>query len=198
MCTRAFWMLTLAISLQTFASGAINLHQIPYMVDEGISQSRAALVLSLYAVFAGFGGLIQSFIEERFKLTSRLIFALGLLGSAVGVVILIFTHTFAMGVVFAAFYGTAFGLLGTSQQVVFAEYFGRESLGAIRGASLPFFMLLQALGPIDAGAFFDTTGSYIGAFVLFAFGYLFAAGAIGLATRPRPPSEVPQPVVAIG
>lgn len=188
MATRAFWMITLAISLQTFASGAVNLHQIPYMVDQGISQSQAALVLSLYAVFAGFGGLIQSAIEARWGLSSRLIFAMGLLGSAFGMVLLILTQSFTMGVVFAAFYGSAFGLLTTSQQVVFAEYFGREALGAIRGASLPFYMLLQAGGPIFAGAFYDATGSYAFAFCVFGVGYVLAAVALGIAKRPQLPA----------
>lgn len=190
MATAAFWLITAAISLQTFAGGAVNLHQIPYMVDRGISQGQAALVLSLFAVFSAGGGLLESFIEHRFGVGARVNFIIGLLGSAGGMVILMFTETFALGVVFAAFYGTSFGLMITSQQVVFADYFGRESLGAIRGASLPFFMLLQAAGPIVGGAFYDATGSYMGAFVVFTTGYLVAAAALMLAKRPRVPAEV--------
>ncbi|MGE0059991.1 MAG: MFS transporter [Dehalococcoidia bacterium] len=195
MRTQAFWLLTIAISLQTFAGGAVNLHQIPYMVDRGISQGDAALVLSLFAVFSGIGGLVESFFDHT--IGARVTFMIGLAGSAGGMVILMFTSTFEMGVVFAAFYGLSFGLMITSQQVVFADYYGRASLGAIRGASLPLFMVLQAFGPIVGGAFYDTTGSYEGAFILFACGYLVAAFLLSLAKRPQVPAAVPATPVAV-
>lgn len=183
--TQAFWLLTIAISLQTFAGGAVNLHQIPYMVDKGISQSHAAMVLSLFAIFSAGGGLLESVFDHT--LGARVTFIIGLLGSAGGMVILLFTDSLGIGIVFAAFYGTSFGLMLTSQQVVFADYYGRESLGAIRGASLPLFMVLQAIGPIVGGLFYDTTGSYVGAFVLFACGYVVAAGLLMLARKPIAP-----------
>jgi MFS family permease len=186
MRTSAFWLLTGAISLQTFAGGAVNLHQIPYMVDRGISQGNAALVLSLFAVFSGVGGLAESFFDHT--IGARVTFIIGLVGSAGGMIILMFTSTFAMGVVFAAFYGLSFGLMITSQQVVFADFYGRESLGAIRGASLPLFMVLQAFGPIVGGLFYDTTGSYEGAFILFAAGYVIAAGLMFIARAPKLPA----------
>jgi MFS family permease len=198
MRTSAFWLLTFAISLQTFAGGAVNLHQIPYMVDRGISQGNAALVLSLFAVFSAIGGLAESFFDHT--IGARITFIIGLLGSAGGMVILMFTSTFGMGVAFAAFYGLSFGLMLTSQQVVFADFYGRESLGAIRGASLPLFMLLQAFGPIVGGLFYDTTGSYEGAFILFAGGYVIAAGLMFVARAPRLPATAPAPAkpVAVG
>jgi MFS family permease len=181
--TKAFWLLTFAIGLQGFAGGAVNLHQIPHMVDRGMSNSQAALLLSLYAVFAGAGGMLEGILDTR--LGAKATFILGLLGSSVGMVVLMFTSTFQMGIVFAASYGIAFGLMITSQQVVFADYFGREALGAIRGASLPMLMGFQALGPIFGGAVFDLTGSYIGAFVPFTIGYLVAACALLATKRPE-------------
>jgi MFS family permease len=195
MRTQAVWLLTIAISLQTFAGGAVNLHQIPYMVDRGISQGDAALVLSFFALFSAAGGLVESFFDHT--LGSRITFIIGLFGSAGGMVILMFTNTFAMGVAFAAFYGLSFGLMLTSQQVLFADYYGRASLGAIRGASLPLFMLLQAFGPIVGGAFYDTTGSYEGAFVLFASGYVVAALLLIAARRPQAPVVLETEPVAV-
>jgi MFS family permease len=194
--TQAFWFLTVAISLQTFAGGAVNLHQIPYMVDRGISHSDAALVLSLFAVFAGAGALIEGVLDDM--IGARPTFVLGLLGSAAGMVVLMLTHTFAMGVVFAASYGLAFGMLLTSQQVLFADFFGREALGAIRGASLPLYMSLQALGPIAGGLVYDRTGSYIGAFVLFTIAYLIAAAAIASIRPPKLRDLEPRIVTVVG
>lgn len=184
--TRAFWLITLAISLQTFAGGSVNLHQIPYMVDQGISKGDAAAVLSLFAVFSAFGGLMEGFLDAR--MGARRTFILGLLGSAGGMVVLMNTSTFEMGVVFAASYGLAFGLMITSQQVVFADFFGRDSLGAIRGASLPMFLIFQASGPISGGFIFDQTGSYTIAFLIFTAGYLLACLAMFVVRRPALPA----------
>ena len=117
---------------------------------------------------------------------------------SIGMVILMFTDTFTMGVVFACVYGLSFGLMLTSQQVVFADYYGRASLGAIRGASLPMFMILQAFGPIVGGLFYDNTGSYIGAFILFAGGYVLAAFLLMAAKRPQTPAVVPAEPMAVG
>jgi MFS family permease len=192
--TRAFWLLTIAISLQTFAGGAVNLHQIPYMVDRGISHSDAALVLSLFAVFAAGGAFLEGLLDH--KLGARVTFILGLLGSSAGMVVLMFTTTFLMGIAFAASYGVAFGLMLTSQQVVFADYFGREALGAIRAASLPLYMTLQALGPVVGGVAYDLTGSYISAFILFTAGYLVAAAALLAAHRPQKPEHRRELLVA--
>jgi hypothetical protein len=79
----------------------------------------------------------------------------------------------------------------TSAQIIFADYFGRHSLGGIRGAAAPFQMGLNAIGPIVAGLAYDITGSYLAAFIPFTIAYVVAAGALAMAkqpTRPEPSS----------
>jgi MFS family permease len=100
-----------------------------------------------------------------------------------------------MGTLYAAVYGTSFGLMVTSGQIVFAYYFGRHSLGAIRGRAQPLQMVLNAAGPIVGGLAYDTTGSYLAAFVPFGIGYFVAALLLLLAPRPelapQQPSALP-------
>jgi cyanate permease len=74
-----------------------------------------------------------------------------------------------------------------SNQVVFADYFGRNALGAIRGYAQPFQLGTNAFGPILAGAAHDLTGSYVAAFVPFSLCYLVAALALVIARKPAPP-----------
>jgi MFS family permease len=114
----------------------------------------------------------------------------GLCGSALGMAVLLSVNGIAIAIVYAAIYGIASGLMITSSQLVFANYFGRESLGAIRGAVAPIQMGLNALGPIIAGLAHDQTGSYLAAFVPFACAYLAAAGALTIARRPLHPGRV--------
>ncbi|HEY7268891.1 MAG TPA: MFS transporter, partial [Dehalococcoidia bacterium] len=185
MRTRAFWLVTVAVSLQAWAGGAINLHQIPHLVDRGLSPESAALVVSLLAVFAGAGSILEGLLDET--IGARWTLVIGLTGSAGGMVILMSVHSLAMAVAYAAGYGLAFGLMVTSSQVVFADYFGRTALGAIRGSAAPIQMTLNAIGPLVAGAAFDITGSYMAAFVPFTLSYLVAAGALVIARKPDIP-----------
>lgn len=192
MRTRAFWLVTLALSLQNWAGGAINLHQIPHLVDRGLAAEAAALIISLVAVFAAAGALLEGVLDAR--IGPRRTMAVGLVGSACGMVVLMNTSSVPMGMLFAVSYGVAFGLMVTSSQIVFADYFGRYALGSIRGAAAPFQMSLNAVGPIVAGLAYDLTGSYLASFIPFTIAYLVAAGALMVAQRPTLPTSERSPL----
>ena len=180
--THAFWLVTLSVSLMSLAGGGVNLHQIPHLVDRGLAAETAALVITLVAIFGGVGVILEGVLDARYG--ARWTMMTGLVGSAAGLVILLNVHSVPMALAFAVVNGLFFGLLVASQQVVFADYFGRESLGAIRGAATPFQLGTNAFGPLLAGAAFDLTGSYTAAFVPFTFAYVIAAGALFIARRP--------------
>ncbi len=185
--TRAFWLVTLAVSLMSLAGGAINLHQIPHLEDRGLSPDTAALVITVVAVFGGAGVLLEGYVDS--KVGARWTMVVGLLGSAVGMVFLISVHGLGMALIFAVIYGLSFGIMVASNQVVFADYFGREALGAIRGAAAPIQLCLNAVGPVLAGAAYDLTGGYSAAFIPFMVAYIIAAGALVIATKPVPPES---------
>jgi len=183
--TRAFWLVTLSVSLMSLTGGAVNLHQIPHLVDRGLSPETAALVITLVAAFGGVGVILEGVLDER--IGARWTMVIGLVGSAAGVTILILVHSLEMALLYAVVNGLFFGLLVASNQVVFADYFGRDAIGAIRGYSQPFQLGTNAFGPILAGAAFDLTGSYVAAFIPFTCCYLVAAGALVIAKKPPPP-----------
>jgi len=82
------------------------------------------------------------------------------------------------------------GLL-TMLPIAWADYFGRASYGAIRGAALTVQVVAQASGPVISGALRDWTGSYGASVATFA-GLALAGGAVALAARPPstpPPSK---------
>ena len=68
--------------------------------------------------------------------------------------------------------------------LVYAEYFGRTSLGAIRGVTIPLNWVGNALGPLVAGLVFDISGDYFLIFAVFSGMYLTSALLVGLARRP--------------
>ena len=185
--TRAFWLVTLATSLMALTGGAVNLHQIPHLVDRGLSPETAALVITVVAVFGGIGVLVEGFLDAR--IGARWTLVIGLLGCSVGVTLLILVHSLAMALVFAVVNGLFFGFLIAGGQIVLADYFGRNALGAIRGYSQPFQLGTNAFGPLLGGLAHDLTGSYVAAFAPFAAAYVVAALALVIAKKPRPPEE---------
>ncbi len=67
------------------------------------------------------------------------------------------------------------------------EYFGRRSLGAIRGclqlAALPFTIV----APVLVGGMADRQGTYRWAFIVISTVMVIGAGLVFLARRPGPP-----------
>lgn len=68
--------------------------------------------------------------------------------------------------------------------MAWADYFGRESYGAIRGVALSLQVIAQAAGPLASGLLRDASGTYTGSLVLFGVLAALAAVAALLAHRP--------------
>jgi cyanate permease len=69
--------------------------------------------------------------------------------------------------------------------VAWADYFGRESFGAIRGVALSLQVLAQAAGPLLSGVLRDWSGDYTLSLVVFGTLACLAAFAALVAQRPR-------------
>src|SRR3546814_7248392 len=87
--------------------------------------------------------------------------------------------------------GLGIGGVSTVQEVIWADYFGRASIGMIRGLSRPFTVLASAGGPVFAAVIFDVRGSYELAFSVFIGTYVCAAVVMLLTPYPTPPPESP-------
>ena len=85
----------------------------------------------------------------------------------IGVIIMIQADTFYLGVISALVFGNGLGGMSTLINVLWADYYGRESLGVIRGVSLPVQTGGQAIGPIASGVLYDLTGDYFISLIYF-------------------------------
>jgi MFS family permease len=89
-------------------------------------------------------------------------------------------------VLFAGYFllGVGWGGLIPLQEVIWATFFGRRYLGGVRGAGLPFALLLGASAPLVASIYFDRVGNYDGMFLAVGVLALVAVGLIAMARRP--------------
>ncbi len=74
------------------------------------------------------------------------------------------------------------------QEVVWADYFGRLHLGAVRSTGIPFTIVSSAGGPLFAGWVYDSTGNYTIAFSVFIAALLLGCVLIWLAPKPSKPA----------
>ena len=70
------------------------------------------------------------------------------------------------------------------QELIWATFFGRRHLGAVRGAVMPAQLLFSASGPVVFTAYYDAAGSYDGALLAVAVASAAAAGLVMLAHPP--------------
>jgi len=104
---------------------------------------------------------------------------------AVSIVLFLFTDSALLSYAFGLLFGTATGILFTVMNIIWADYFGRASIGGIRGMVSPVHMFSNSMGPLAAAWSHDLTGSYLLVFTLSAVLSAVGGTLVLLARRPR-------------
>lgn len=89
-----------------------------------------------------------------------------------------------MLVVAFVFFGLGFGGTIPISEFLWASYYGRQHLGAVRSVGMPFTIAFGSLGPVSIALYFDAVGSYGGAFAALALAYAIAGVAVWSSRRP--------------
>ncbi|MFT5391211.1 MAG: OFA family oxalate/formate antiporter-like MFS transporter [Gammaproteobacteria bacterium] len=183
--TPALWLL-MAFSVCIYpVQAGISLHQAPHLIEQGMSPAVAASVVSTYSLFAAVCALGFGIIGRWWPIRFGLALAAAMMAVAAFFMITIATPLEAY--LSAALFGGGIGGVMTLLPVAWANYFGREHFGAIRGITLPVQVLAQAIGPLLAGVLYDAKGSYTWSLV--TLGTLAVVGA-GIAMVARPPKPI--------
>jgi len=181
MRTSTFWLLSLFTLLLYPVQAGVSLHQAPFLIERGLDATVAATVVSTFSAGSAVGSLCFGMGTRRLGMRATLVI-IGLCTGA-GVLVMLGVHAAPQAYAAAALYGLGVGGLVTTLPIAWADYFGRRSYGAIRGAALSIQVTAQAAGPIMSGAMRDWTGDYILSLEVFA-ALAFAAAAAALLTRP--------------
>jgi cyanate permease len=181
--TPAFWLLALYTALIFPCQAGVSLYQASHLVSRGIEPAGAALIVSSFSFMSMLASLGVGWLPSRWPVRHALA-ACAMLMSC-GAALLLFAGTFAQGWSGSALFGMGVGAILALLPVVWADYFGRTSYGAIRGVALSIQVLAQACGPLAAGALRDTTGSHAASLGVFSLLAALAVGAVLLARRPQ-------------
>lgn len=168
--TKELLLTGFAFSLVSLGIMSIITHEVPFIIDMGISLTTAATALGLTAGMGILGKLSWGYLADRFSPKWVLLACIAL--QAVGMVILMYTRSLGMVWVFVIVFGFAKGGVNPLRPLIIGEFFGIDSFGRHFGITEAMRRLGAAAGPFMAGYIFDITGSYHYAFITIIVAYL--------------------------
>jgi cyanate permease len=140
------------------------LHSVPFLTDEGFTRNEAALAIVIASIPAMLSKPFWGTLIDRMPVKPLAAISASLTGVALLLIILA-VGSQSLFWTYAAFVvlGLGWGGMIPMQEVIWANFYGRTNLGAIRGAGLPFALTLSALAPWLVGRHFDLYGDYVAA-----------------------------------
>ena len=197
--TRAFWVMASVTFIKVAATSALGFNLVPHLQEAaGLTTPQAAGVLSI-STFLALSSLAWGQLAG--KLTAKWCIVGALALSSAAALALLRVDSLLAAYIFGVLWGLFHSGLEVLMYILLAEYFGRESYGAIAGSLRPFEASGLGLGQLVGPLIYDFTGSYT-LLILFSSGFLALSAALMLLTRrPARPgqaglegvSEVPSP-----
>ncbi|HXG51540.1 MAG TPA: MFS transporter [candidate division Zixibacteria bacterium] len=173
MRTSAFWLLVVTFGISSVGVTGLNLHVYPYVSDLGYSPVIAATVMSVIASTQLASPLAWGLLAERVDV--RIAAMLRFVVQALGLGLAITTSDVVF--LYAGFFLYGIGLGGNMvlPEILWANYFGRRSLGRVRGLGLLASHGMAAFGPPFFGFLYDWTKGYGLSFAIFGCALITSA-----------------------
>jgi sugar phosphate permease len=178
-----FWLLVITFGIASVGIAGLNLHIFSYVTDIGHSPIVAASFMSTIAITQLGSTLVWGMLADKFDI--RKVSCIQFLIQGIGLITAITSRQIYFTYVGFFLYGT--GLAGSFvlREVIWANFFGRNSLGTVRGLSMLFSHLFAASGAPFFGFLHDHTGSYDLSFTIFSSALFTSAFLVLLAKPPR-------------
>ena len=182
--TPALWVLALGTGSLFLLQSGTNVYQADLLRSRGIDLSLAQLSIVVNAAGTGLGSVLWGRVVEMMRVSYT--YAIVALVMTLGLGLFVIADTVLLGFIAAGVFGVAVAGILVVPPVAYANFFGRQSLGTIRGLTEPFTSLGQAIGAVSSGLVFQfADGDYTLAFVAYAAVGGLTAAALLLARPPR-------------
>ncbi len=179
--SQTFWIICFMYGMANVGIAGLNLHVFAYVTDIGFDAMIAATTLTTIALTQLASTLIWGFISEHMDIrhSSMLMFVL----QAAGLALAITTARLLDLYVGFFLYGIGLGGSFVLQELIWANYFGRLSLGTVRGLGILVTYAFGAAGAPFFGFVHDVSGSYRVSFIAFVLALVLSA-LLSIAVRP--------------
>ena len=186
MRTPALWVLAIGTGFLFLLQSGTNVYQADLLRSRGIDLSLSQLSIVVNAAGTAFGSLLWGKVVEKMRVSYT--YAIVALVMALACGLFVVADTVATAFFAAGLFGVAVAGILVVPAVAYANFFGRQSLGTIRGVTEPFTSLGQAIGAVASGLVFEFADGYGWAFVIYAVLGALTAAALLLARPPRHPA----------
>jgi MFS family permease len=182
--TSAFWLLAITFGIASIGVTGLNLHIYSYVTDVGYSAVVAASVMSVIASMQLASPLAWGFLTERIDARYAAMLRFVVQGLGLGLAVIMSGNLLCVYIGFFL-YGIGLGGNMVLPDILWADYFGRLSLGQIRGMGILISQVLAAIGPPFFGFLFDITGGYGLSFTIFGIVLMISAILSLMLRRPQ-------------
>ncbi len=167
--TFSFYALVIAFGFFSINIVVLLLHSVPYMTDSGLSRGEAAFTLLVASVPAMLSKPVWGYLIDRTPPKPLAAISASVTGLALFLIVAAVNYQ-QIGFIYLAYIvlGLGWGGMIPMQEVIWASFFGRRHIGAIRGAGMPFAWGLGALAPWLVSYYHDLYGGYDGALLVVA------------------------------
>ncbi len=156
--TAAYWIMVSNAALWALVITAVFFNLLSILDSQGISPAVAAATYTTYAAASLITQLAMGPVANRGSL--RVLMVLCMTFLAAGIVILTLASSPWIAHSYAVLIGISTGLMSLLGGTLFARYYGRTSLGQLRGGMLTAQVAGSSLGPLITGLIFDLSGSF--------------------------------------
>ena len=179
--TPVFWLIASTFGVAQIGVTGLNLHVFSYVTDLGHPTLVAASVMSIIAIMQFSTPIVWGTLADRMDNGILNMAKCALQGAG----LLVALSLPGMAPLYAGFFIYGIGMGGTAvlAETIWADFFGRISLGKIRGMGSLVTSVFSAGGPPFFGLLFDYTQSYYLSFSIF-IGMLFTSAVLSLCLRP--------------
>jgi MFS family permease len=179
--TPVFWLIASTFGVAQIGVTGLNLHVFSYVTDQGHPTLVAAAVMSIIAVMQFSTPIVWGMLADRMDNGILNMAKCALQGAG----LLLALSLPGLAPLYAGFFIYGIGMGGTAilAETIWADFFGRISLGKIRGMGSLVTSIFSAGGPPFFGLLFDYTESYYLSFSIF-IGMLFTSAVLSLCLRP--------------
>jgi MFS family permease len=185
--TPLFWIFAVGRSLLPALGSSLMLHQISLFSALGHEPQVAAQTFSLVSITAAVSSILAGYLTDRLR--PGLMMLLQLITMSLTILLAMTMTATWMLPLYALAFGSSISLGAVFDNSVWANLFGRDHLGEIRGWVATFTAVGVGAGPVLFGWSYDVLGSYNPMFGVFLV--LFVIQMILAVVAPRPTRSAP-------
>jgi MFS family permease len=169
MRTQPFWLLMAMFFFGNVASQTLHVHQVAYLVDQGLAAITAASVVGVVGLASIVGKTGGGWLSDRME--REVVYVAGiaiLVASALALLALENSPSKLGAYGYAVLLGVGYSVTAAITPVIVSDRFSGRHFGAIVGVGMMGTAAGSAVGPWMAGRLYDLTASYMIPFLIAA------------------------------